>query len=294
LPNVRIHLLDAAGTPVPLGTAGELCIGGRGVSRGYLGRPDQTAERFVPDAWAAAPGERLYRTGDLARRLPDGALEILGRTDRQVKVRGFRIELGEIEAVLGEHPAVRQTAVLLRSDGLGAESRLVAYAAYRGEPAPTADDLRAFVRRKLPEYMVPSAFVLLADLPQTRNGKVDRAALPDPEVLRQSLEPALPRTPVEEVLVGMMAEVLGVEDLGIHDNFFERGGNSLRVTELVAMVRDAFGVEVPLFHVFDTPTVAGLAAVLMEDPEQRRLMEETAPILLDFASREESSPGGPA
>jgi len=299
--NVRIHLLDAAWSAVPLGSAGELCIGGYGVSRGYLGRPAQTAERFVPDPWpgprAPAGGERLYRTGDLARRLPDGSLEMLGRIDRQVKVRGFRIELGEIEAVLGEHPEVRQTAVLLRAHepghGPGAEPRLVAYAAYRREPAPVADDLRAFLRRKLPEYMVPSAFVLLADLPQTRNGKIDRAALPDPEILRQGLEPAPPRTPVEEVLAGMMAEVLGVEDLGIHDNFFERGGNSLRVTELIAVVRDAFGVEVPLVHVFDTPTVAGLAAALLEDPEQRRQMEETAPILLDFAARAvSSSPGG--
>jgi len=292
--NVRIHLLDEAWNAVPLGSAGELCIGGHGVSRGYLGRSAQTAERFIPDPWGDpwAPGERLYRTGDLGRRLPDGSLEILGRIDRQVKVRGFRIELGEIEAVLGEHPEVRETAVLLRGQEPGTEPRLVAYASCRREPAPAADDLRAFLRRKLPEYMVPSAFVLLADLPQTRNGKIDRAALPDPEILRQALEPVLPRTPVEEVLAGMMAEVLGVEELGIHDNFFERGGNSLRVTELVTVVRDSFGVEVPLFHVFDTPTVAGLAAALLEDPEQRRQMEETAPVLLDFAARAASSPPG--
>jgi amino acid adenylation domain-containing protein len=287
--NVRIDLLDAALRAVPLGVAGELCIGGAGVSRGYLGRPAETAERFVPDPWARAPGDRLYRSGDLARCLPDGTLEMLGRIDRQVKLRGFRIELGEIEAVLGEHPRLREAAVLARAGRPGnaaGELRLVAYVSCRGGPEPRADELRSFLAQRLPGYMLPSTFVLLPDLPRTRNGKIDRSALPAPELFRQGREPAPPRSPVEEVLAGMMAEVLGVDDLGVDDNFFERGGNSLRITELVVMIRDAFGVELPLFHVFDRPTVAGLAAALLEDPEQRRQVEDTAPILLGLAAPE--------
>jgi acyl carrier protein len=283
LPNVRIHLLDASLGAVPLGAAGELCIGGAGVSRGYLGRPAQTAERFVPDRWSAVPGERLYRSGDLARWLPDGTLVLLGRVDRQVKVRGFRVELGEIEAVLGEHPRVREAVVLAL--GEDAARRLVAYVAHGNEPTPEADDLRSSLKKKLPDYMVPSAFLPLAALPRTRNGKVDRSALLALELVGEKAEPVLPRNPVEEVLSGMMTEVLGIDRLGIHDNFFERGGNSIRVTELVSMVREAFGVEVPLFHVFDTPTVAGLADALLEDPEQRLRMETAAPVLLEFAAR---------
>jgi amino acid adenylation domain-containing protein len=288
LPNVRIHLLDRGMNPAPLGAAGELCIGGAGVSRGYLGRPAQTAERFVPDPWAQVPGERLYRSGDLARRLPDGTLEILGRVDRQVKVRGFRIELGEIEEVLGEHPEVREVAVLARSDTPGSRSgelRLVAYTSHRRETAPAAEDLRAFLREKLPDFMMPAAFVALADLPRTRNGKIDRSALPVPEMLRERSERIQPRSPAEKVFAGIMAEVLNVDEISIHDNFFELGGNSLRVIELVTMIRDNFGVEVPLSRVFHTPTVAGLTAVLLEDSEQRRRVEEMAPILLDFATR---------
>jgi natural product biosynthesis luciferase-like monooxygenase protein/amino acid adenylation domain-containing protein len=281
--NVRVHLLDAALHPVPPGTPGELCIAGAGVARGYLRRPAQTAERFVPDPWAAAPGERLYRTGDLARRLANGTLEILGRIDRQVKVHGFRIELGEIEAALGEHPGVLSAAVLVCGDELG-QRRLVAFAAGCEGQAPGAADLRAHLERKLPAYMVPSVLKVLPELPRTANGKIDRAALlalNGPAAQERPGE-AAPASPLERVLAGMVAEVLGLKRMGLHDNFFELGGHSMRAVELVASLRDAFGIELPLFHIFDAPTVAGLAAVLLESPEWRPTVEELSPALLQL------------
>jgi amino acid adenylation domain-containing protein len=281
--NARVHLLDAAFNPVPVGVPGEICIGGEGVGRGYLRRAAETAERFVPDPWPRVPGERIYRSGDLARRLPDGTLEFLRRVDGQVKVRGFRVELGEIEAVLGESPAVLEAAVAARELEPG-ERRLVAYVVARGALTPDASELRVVVRRKLPEHMVPSAFMIVESLPRTRNGKIDRSALPAPAISYGPPDEAvLPRNPVEEVLAGMMAEVLGLERVGICDDFFELGGHSLRAAELVAMIRDSFGVEIPLFHLFDTPNVAGIAAVLEENPEWRRRAEEIAPLLLHLA-----------
>ncbi len=266
LSNSRLYVLDARLQPVPVGVAGELYLGGDGLARGYHRRPELTAERFVPcPPWAALeePGARLYRTGDRVRLLPDGAVEFLGRIDGQVKLRGFRIEPGEIEALLARHPAVAEAVVLVREDAPG-DRRLVAYVVPRGE-RPAAGELRQFLKQSLPDYMVPSAFVPMAALPLTPNGKVDRRALPAPDADRAPEEGFVaPRTPVEEVLAGLWAEVLGVERIGVHDSFFELGGHSLLATRLASRLRGVFGVELPLRTLFDRPTLAELAAAVGE------------------------------
>ncbi len=258
LPDARVYVLDPALGAVPSGVAGEICIGGFGPARGYAGRPELTAEKLVPDPFSGVPGARLYRTGDLGRRRADGSLEYAGRIDFQVKVRGFRVELKEIEAVLAAVPGVRQAVVLLSGE------RLTACLGGSGlEPAA----LRAALAAQLPAYMVPSAFVLLPALPLTANGKVDRRAL-------ARLEPAAaeppagdlqaPRTPAEEIVAAAWREVLGIERVGLHDSFFESGGHSLLATRVVSRLREAFGVEVPLRALFETPTVAGLAQAVEE------------------------------
>src|SRR5579859_5531527 len=266
--NAQIYILNSSLHPVPIGVTGELHIGGAGVARGYLNRPELTAERFIPDPFSAVPGARMYKTGDLARYRPDGNIEFLGRADHQVKIRGFRIELGEIEAALGQHPSVREAVVIAREDAPGdpstslrIEKRLVAYVVTEREPPPTTTDLRNFLKEKLPEYMVPSAFVLLDALPLTLNGKIDRRALPSPDRSRPELDKAFmaPRTPTEELLAEIWGKLLGIERVGIHDNFFDLGGHSLLATQLVSRVREAFQVEIPLRRLFEVPTVAGLA-----------------------------------
>ena len=256
IPNARIYILDAALRPLPLGVRGHLHIGGEGLARGYLNRPELTAEKFIPDPFCAEPGARMYKTGDLARYLPDGNIEFLGRADHQVKIRGFRIELGEIEAVLGQHPAVRDAAVLAREDAPG-EKRLVAYVVAES----TADELRRFLKDKLPDHMVPALFVLLDTMPLLSNGKVDWRALPAPDRARPELDKAFvaPRTPAEELLAQIWAQLLDIERVGIHDNFFDLGGHSLLATQLVSRVREAFRAEIPLRRLFEVPTVAGLA-----------------------------------
>ncbi len=264
--NTRLYILDVHLQPVPIGVTGELYVGGHGVALGYHKRPDMTAERFVPDPFSDVPGVRLYKTGDLARYLPDGNIELIGRLDYQVKIRGFRIEPGEIEAVLGGHPAVQEAAVVALNVGPGDE-RLAAYFVPAQSPGPTGAEpptggrLRRFLQERLPDYMVPSAFVQLEALPLTPNGKVDRQALPTPEWSRGELEGeyVAPRTPVEEVLAGIWTQVLSVEEVGIYDNFFELGGHSLLATQLVSRVREAFEIELPLRNVFEAPTVATLA-----------------------------------
>ena len=258
--NARAYILDKHLEPVPVGVPGELYIGGDGLARGYLNRPDLTAEAFLPSPVAERPGERLYRTGDLARYLHDGAIEFLGRIDFQVKIRGFRIEPGEVEAVLGGHPAVHVAAVVAREDTPG-QKRLVAYVAHRPGRAAAKNDLREYLKGRLPEYMVPSAFVALESMPLTPSGKVDRRALPAPGRPGTGREEsyAAPRTPVEEVLAAMWAEVLGLERVGIHDDFFEAGGHSLLATQLISRVRDAFQVDLTVRALFEEPTVAGLA-----------------------------------
>ena len=257
--NMRIHLLDSRLSLVPTGVAGELYVAGVGLSRGYLGRPDLTAEKMVPDPFSLAPGERLYRTGDLARSRPGGAIEFLRRQDHQVKVRGFRIEPGEIEAALESLSLVAQAVVLVRQ--LAGDSQLVAYVVPAGGHDPRPGDLRTALREALPEHMIPAAFVLLAALPVAPNGKLDRSALPEPE-LAAELSPTAPRGPVEELLAGLWGDVLGLERVGVHDSFFELGGHSLLATRLISRVRAAFQVEIPLRRLFDAPTVAGLAAVI--------------------------------
>ncbi len=253
--NTSIHLLDRAGRPVPLGVAGELFIGGIQVARGYAGRPDLTAERFVPDPASPRPGARLYRTGDLARRLPGGAVDFLGRLDHQVKLRGVRIELGEIEAALLAHPGVREAVVVTVRDS--GDTRLVAFAA---PPVPAAE-LRAGLSGRLPEAMVPSAFVALDALPLSPNGKADRAALTRLAAAQAPVsgsDSMPPRTPLEELVAGQWAAVLGRDAVGVRDNFFDLGGHSLHATRLLARLRDALGLDIPLRRLFEGPTVEAL------------------------------------
>ncbi|MEW5929568.1 MAG: non-ribosomal peptide synthase/polyketide synthase, partial [Gemmatimonadota bacterium] len=259
IPDLGVRVLDRWGGPAPEGVPGELYVGGAGVARGYLGRPELTAERFVPDPFGAEPGARLYRTGDRVRWSAAGGMEYLGRMDLQVKVRGFRIEPGEIEAVLLRHPAVREALVAVREDVPG-DRRLVAYLVPAAGAGPAgAAELRAYLQERLPEHMVPSAFVLLERLPLTAHGKTDRRALPAPE--QEAAAPYTPpRTPAEEVLAGIWSDVLGVERVGSGDEFFELGGHSLLATRVASRVRRAFGVELPLRALFEAPTVAALAA----------------------------------
>ncbi|HET7231280.1 MAG TPA: amino acid adenylation domain-containing protein, partial [Longimicrobium sp.] len=257
--NTRAYVLGAALLPLPAGVPGELYLGGRGLARGYLGRPGLTAERFVPDPFSGERGARLYRTGDRARWRADGTLEYLGRVDAQVKVRGFRIELGEVEAAVRRHDRVRECVVVVREDAPG-DRRLVAYIVGEVE----AEALRAHLRRSLPEYMVPSAFVFLDALPLTPNGKLDRKALPAPELASAEERYVAPRTPAEEVLAGIWAEVLRLERVGVEDGFFDLGGHSLLATRVVSRVRDAFAIELPLRALFEGPTVAELAGRVEE------------------------------
>ena len=254
----RVHLVDARMRLVPAGVAGELCVGGPAVARGYLNRAAMTAERFVPDPFGE-PGARLYRTGDRARWRNDGTLEFVGRVDFQVKIRGFRVEPGEVEAALLADPRVRETVVAVREDVPG-DRRLVAYAVPADGAALSTADLRSMLKARLPEYMVPSAFVLLGALPISAHGKVDRARLPVPEISADEDAYLAPRTPAEEMIAGMFAEVLRVDRVGARDDFFALGGHSLLATRLVSRVRQAFGVELPLRALFEESTVEGLAA----------------------------------
>jgi aspartate racemase len=265
LANREIYILDNYGNPVPVGVPGELHIDGVSLARGYLNRPELTAERFVPNPFSEESGARLYKTGDLARYLPDGNIEFLGRVDHQVKIRGFRIELGEIEAALDQHPAVREAVVLAREDTPG-EKRLVAYVVAEQESHPTANDLRSFLKEKLPEHMVPALFVPLDALPLMPNGKVDRRALPAPDRTRPELEKAFvaPRDDLELQLAQIWEEVLGVRPVGVRDNFFELGGHSLLAVRLFALIEKRLSRKLPLTTVFQGATVEHLASLLRQ------------------------------
>ena len=258
--NTQIYLLDSHLQPVPIGISGEICVGGAGLARGYLNRPELTTERFIPNAFSDEPRSRLYRTGDLARYLANGNIEFLGRVDNQVKIRGYRVEPAEVEAVLNQHPAVQESVVVAHEGTSSAERYLVAYVVSTDQPKPSANQLRGFLKDKLPEFMVPSVFVLLETLPLMPNGKVDRGALPLPETARLELENVFvgPRTEAEQLVAQVWREVLKVEKIGVHDNFFELGGHSLTATQVIARLRDAFRAEVPLRFLFETPTVADL------------------------------------
>ncbi|HYO56053.1 condensation domain-containing protein, partial [Archangium sp.] len=261
-PNTRLYVLDRNLEPVPVGVPGELYIGGAGVGRGYLGHAELTAGSFIPDPFGAQPGSRLYRTGDVVRYRADGNLEFVGRADGQVKVRGFRIELGEIEEVLGKHQSVEKGLVVVREDVPG-NKRLVAYVVPRPEAELDAERLEEFMGERLPEYMVPSAFVVMAALPLTPNGKVDRKALPPPGESRTEVESYVAaRNQNEELLAGIWAELLGVEKVGIHDNFFELGGHSLLATQVLSRLRDTLHVELAVRQLFEFPTVAGMAQLV--------------------------------
>ncbi len=296
LKNRRIYILDKKGRPAPIGIPGELHLGGAGIARGYLNRPDLTAERFIPDVFSNNDGDRLYRSGDLARWLPDGTIDFLGRVDQQVKIRGFRIELGEVENALREHPDIREVVVVLReikiSRGtagvekehksvqtslnesakqedmklLRIEKRLVAYLVSRGEEKPDLQSLRAFLKDKLPDYMIPPVMVFLDEMPLMPNGKINRRMLPELEMNRDELRTAYvaPRGPVEEKIADIVADVLGLEKVGIKDNFFELGGHSMLAMQVITRVRDIFQVDIPLRSLFESPTVEGLASVITQ------------------------------
>ena len=259
--NVQIHILDEAQQAVPIGAIGEIYIGGAGVARGYLNRPELTEERFLPDPFSQQPGARLYKTGDLGRYLPDGNIEFLGRNDDQVKIRGFRIELKEIELALKTHPLVREAVVLAKADQQG-ELRLIAYLIPNGEEA-SAKELRNQLAKRLPEYMLPAAYVELEQWPLTTNGKLDRRALPEPMYEKQVSSAS--RTPHEHLLCELFAEVLDIPHIGIDNNFFELGGNSLSAMRLINKINSAFGLHLSIHSIFEAPNVRELAPRLMED-----------------------------
>ncbi|HEX8472817.1 MAG TPA: non-ribosomal peptide synthase/polyketide synthase [Pyrinomonadaceae bacterium] len=263
IPNTQLYILDRHLQPTPVGVPGELYIGGRGLARGYLRRPDLTAERFIPHPFSASHGARLYRTGDIVRYLNDGRVEFVGRADQQVKVRGFRVELGEVEAVLRAHAGVRAAVLTTQEDRVGG-LRLVAYVVGASGSALSMEELRAYLQQKLPLYMLPGAFVLLESLPLTPNGKIDWRALPSADDVQGDTltDYHAPRTPTEEILAGILGRVLQVEQVSIHDNFFALGGHSLLATQALSRVREAFAVELPLRAFFEQATVAGLAMVV--------------------------------
>jgi amino acid adenylation domain-containing protein len=283
--NTQIYILDSHLQPVPIGVPGDLYIGGDGLARGYLNRPDLTQERFITNPFSDEPGARLYKTGDLGRYFADGNIEFLGRIDGQVKIRGFRIELGEIENVLAQVPGVREAVVLAREDTPG-EKRLVAYMVPDGKLSLPTGELRTFLSEKLPEYMVPAAFVALERLPLTPNGKVDRGALPAPDTSKPELSETFvaPRNSVEEELAGIWAELLKVERVGVHDSFFDLGGYSLLAIRAIARVRQAFGIALSLRALFENPTVAGLAAQVDQLRVNVEAPKEMATVLAEIES----------
>ncbi|QIR37151.1 amino acid adenylation domain-containing protein [Tolypothrix sp. PCC 7910] len=288
--NTKTYILDSNLQPVPIGVPGELYIGGASLAKGYLNRPELTQERFIPNPFnnskfkipfGNAKGEqnsKLYKTGDLVRYLADGNIEYLGRIDNQVKIRGFRIELGEIEAALSQHSDIQSCCVICREDNLG-EQRLVAYLVANQESTPTISELRQYLKAKLPDYMVPSAFVLLESLPLTPNGKVDRKVLLATELYSSNLDKYVaPRNPIEELLVQIWSQVLKVKSVGIADNFFELGGHSLLATQLISRIRNIFKVELPLRELFATATLAELAQAI-EQLQQQNIELSASPIL---------------
>jgi amino acid adenylation domain-containing protein len=259
--NATVYIVDESLGSVPMGEIGELCIGGAGVAKGYVNSPELTATKFVPDPFTNKSGARLYRTGDLARWLPDGQIEYVGRVDNLIKIRGYRIEPNEIVSILNTHPAVQASAVTAREDGTG-NLRLLAYVVmHQGQDSPAAGELRDLLRARLPDYMVPAGFLQLPDLPLTPNGKLDRDALPAPDDSNTLPDEnyVSPRTVLEERLSLLVAELLGVDRVGINDNFFLIGGHSLFGTQLIARIRGNFGVDLPLRSIFESPTPAQLA-----------------------------------
>jgi amino acid adenylation domain-containing protein len=291
--NTHAYILDKQLQPVPVGTVGELYIGGEGLARGYFNRPELTSEKFMPHPFSTEPGERLYRTGDLVRYLADGNIENLGRIDFQLKVRGFRVELGEIEAALDQHPAVHESVVVANGPA-GGDKRLVAYVVCDESQPPSVHELKGFLKDRLPHYMVPPMFVFLDAMPLSPNGKIDRRALPDPEQTRPELqvEYVAPRTEIEGALTEIWMQLLGLEQIGIFDNFFDLGGHSLLATKVVSRVRETFEVELPLRTIFESPTIAQLSeSIANEDKADEEDVEDFAEILatLERLSEAETS-----
>jgi acyl carrier protein len=288
--NDEVYILDQRLQPVPIGVAGELCIGGTGLAQGYLNQPQQTAERFVPHPFSKDSSARIYRTGDLARFLPDGNVEFLGRIDHQVKIRGFRVEPAEVEALLRQHPSVKQSVIVPYADQSG-EKRLAAYVVLANKQTKV-EEFRAFLMEKLPEYMIPSAFVGLDSLPLTPNGKIDLRALPSPEEAQSKAgrEFVTARNPAEEKLVAIWVEVLKLPQVGVNDNFFELGGHSLLATQIISRIRNNFRVQLPLHSFLETPTIAGLAEKISQCPASETEEEEMARLLqeLEGVSEEEA------
>jgi acyl-coenzyme A synthetase/AMP-(fatty) acid ligase/acyl carrier protein len=272
--NTQFYILDSHLKPLAVGVPGELHIGGSGLARGYLNRPELTAEKFIAHPFSEKPGERLYKTGDLARYLPDGNIEYLGRMDYQVKLRGFRVELGEIEVALRSHPTVREAVVMTMAEASG-ENRLLAYLVANGKTVSSVSELRSFLRKKLPDYMVPSAFVFLDALPLTPSGKVDRRALPPSDSVRPSLEVEYvpPQTDAERMIANTWQEVLRLEKVGMHDNFFDLGGHSLLMVQVHSKLRQAFEKNISMVEMFQYPTIASLAKYLNRDRDGRSTFE---------------------
>jgi amino acid adenylation domain-containing protein len=266
--DVQLLVVNPAGRLAGVGEVGEILVRGPHLAAGYLGDPEQTAARFTANPLSDLPGDRVYRTGDLGRYLPDGEVEFAGRADVQVKIRGFRIEPGEIEALLGRHPAVREAVVVARDHAASGEKRLAAYAVLDTTAEPGA--LRAFLRERLPDYMVPATFTILEKLPVNPNGKVDRRALPEPSEEVRGGESAAPQTEIERTLAGILREVLGVERVGRDDNFFELGGNSLQLVKVHARVQEAFGADLQVVQLFTHPTIAALSAFLTQGEQAPR------------------------
>jgi acyl-CoA synthetase (AMP-forming)/AMP-acid ligase II/acyl carrier protein len=261
--NTQLYILDAQLRLVPIGIPGELYIGGDGLARGYLNRPELTTERFIPHPFSNEPGARLYKTGDLARYRADGTIEHLGRADFQVKIRGFRIELGEIESVLAKYPTVRQAVVVVREDSPG-DKRLVAYIVLHKGQMATSAELQRYAMKYLPNYMVPTTFMVLDALPLTPNNKVDRRALPAPEYTRPELGEAFvaPRTSIEEVVAEMWSQALGIKPIGIHDDFFALGGDSLMAILVISRLRRVLQVQLSLARFFEARTIAKLSKII--------------------------------
>ncbi|HEX5883539.1 MAG TPA: amino acid adenylation domain-containing protein, partial [Pyrinomonadaceae bacterium] len=286
--NAELLILDQGLNLVPAGVAGELCVGGIGVGRGYLNDPSTTAERFVPHPYSSVPGARLYRTGDLTRHLPDGNIEFLGRLDHQVKVAGYRIELGEVESVMVQHQAVKECVVVVRNDAHG-NARLIAYVV--PEQSLDVSALRRYLADRLPAHMIPSLFVSLEKLPLTPSGKVDRRALPAPDTIGMAIDSdyVAPRTALEEVLAGIWREVLAVERVGIHDNFLELGGHSMLAMRCISAMRQLFRIEIPLRVLFESTTLEELAEALKAYEDQPGALEKIARVLqrVKGVSREE-------
>lgn len=281
--NTQIYLLDAEHSFVPAGIVGEVYVGGPGVGRGYLNQPELTAQRFVPNPFSNEGGDRLYRTGDLARYQADGKIEFLGRIDHQVKIRGVRIEPGEIETALAQHSGVREAVVMAKEDEPD-DKRLVAYVVPKEGQALTASELRSVLKEKLPEYMIPSGFVFLDALPMTPNGKVDRRALPAPDQARPELTATFvaPRTPLEEGLARIWAEVLGIERVGVNDDFFDLGGQSLAASQVTSRVIKSFQLDLPVRALFEAPTVAEMAAVITQSQARNLAGEDLDRILTEL------------